>query len=162
MIKVFLSDLDGTLTNGGYYVSGKDNCAVVKSFHTRDFYGFRLLHEKGIKIGIITAAGSKCDSNQISRAAPFAALFHNIQDKYHLVRETYVRELHIPWDDIAYIGDDLNDLELLRAVGYAACPADADERIISYLESRPVNGWITRRVGGQGCVREFINIFYDL
>ena len=147
-IKLFLTDIDGTLTDGGMYYS--ENGDELKKFNTRDGMGMAMLREKGIKVGIITSE----DRNLNQRRAEKLKLDYIRQgkkngDKLAVAQEIAV-ELGISMQEVAYIGDDVNCIELLSAVGMAACPMDANEKV----KLIPGIKVMTKR-GGEGCVREF-------
>lgn len=148
-IKFFLSDVDGTLTDGGMYYS--ENGDELKKFNTRDGMGFQLLREAGIKTGIITSE----DTRIVERRAKKLHIDFLIQGKKHggklAAAKEICEQLHISLDEVAYIGDDINCFELLEAAGQKACPADAHSKI----KSISAISVMTKR-GGEGCVREFI------
>lgn len=147
-IKLLLSDIDGTLTDGGMYYS--ENGDEQKRFNTRDGMGMGMLQEKGIKVGIITS--EDCQLNQ--RRADKLKLDFFYQGKKNGGKLAVAREIcqkmGISMQEVAYIGDDVNCIELLSAVGMAACPADADSRV----KAIPGIHVMTKK-GGEGCVREF-------
>lgn len=166
-IKVALFDLDGTLTDGSY-VAGFENDVMAKphssrtflyrSFYTRDFHGICMLNKAGIKVGIVTSARlDACIYSQFTRCGVFSFcdVFTGVQDKDLVVQKEYVNN-DVGWDNIAFIGDDTNDLSLLMNVGMAGCPADAEDQVIQFVRSRE-DGLVTSRDGGRGAVREFIN-----
>lgn len=148
-IKLFLSDVDGTLTDGGMYYSESGN--ELKKFNTRDGMGFQLLREAGIKTGVITSE----DTNIVENRAKKLKLDYLVQGKKNGGKLMAVKEIcekmGITLQDIAYIGDDMNCIELLSCVGLAACPADACKEVKSIL-----NICVMNCKGGEGCVREFI------
>lgn len=147
-IKLLLSDIDGTLTDGGMYYS--ENGDEQKRFNTRDGMGMGMLREKGIKVGIITSE----DRQLNQRRADKLKLDFFYQGKKNGGKLAVAREIcqkmGISMQEVAYIGDDVNCLELLSAVGMAACPADADSRV----KAIPGIHVMTKK-GGEGCVREF-------
>lgn len=150
-IKLFLSDIDGTLTDGGMYYS--ENGDELKKFNTRDGMGLTMLREKGIKVGIITSE----DRELNQRRANKLKLDFFYQGKSNggklSVAQDICKKMGIFMQEIAYIGDDVNCIELLSSVGMAACPADADERV------KAIPGiHIMTKKGGEGCVREFCNL----
>lgn len=153
-IKYFLTDLDGTLTDGTYMVFAENN-DVAKRFHTRDFHGFTSLNNAGVKVGIITGARSDITRKQVERSAPFAYYATGIKDKVDEI-ERHILSPSVKWENIAYIGDDEYDIGPISKVGLAACPADADEEVKAMIEV--YGGTIMTRDGGRGCVREFINM----
>lgn len=148
-IKLFLSDIDGTLTDGGMYYS--ENGDELKKFNTRDGMGFGLLRQAGIKTGIITSEDrqlNQCRANKLH-------LDYLVQGKREggklSAAQSICKQLGITLQEVAYIGDDINCAALLSAVGLAACPADAHEKV----KAIPGIHVMTRK-GGEGCVREFI------
>ena len=147
-IKLFLSDIDGTLTDGGMYYS--ENGDELKKFNTRDGMGLGMLREKGIKVGIITSE----DRELNQRRADKLKLDFFYQGKKNggklAVAKEICEKIGITLQEVAYIGDDVNCIELLSAVGLAACPADADARV----KAIPGIKVMTKK-GGEGCVREF-------
>ena len=149
-IKLFISDIDGTLTDGGMYYS--ENGDELKKFNTRDGMGFGLLREKGIKTAIITS--EDCQLNK--RRAEKLKLDYIIQGKRAggklVAAQSICQELGITMDHVAYIGDDVNCIDLLSAVSLAACPSDATSAV---KEVGGIN--IMSKKGGEGCVREFID-----
>lgn len=149
-IKLFLSDVDGTLTDGGMYYSEKGD--ELKKFNTRDGMGFQLVREKGIKTGIITSESTELVAKRARKLEiDFLVQGKRGGGKLAAVQEI-CKQLGITIDDVAYIGDDINCLPLLHAVGYKACPADA----CSQVKSVPGIHIVSRK-GGEGCVREFID-----
>lgn len=150
-IKLFLSDVDGTLTDGGMYYSESGD--ELKKFNTRDGMGFQLLREAGIKTGIITSEDTHIVAN---RAKKLKVDFLH-QGKRNggklVVAKEICGQLGITLDEVAYIGDDINCMELLEAVGVKACPGDACEEV------KDIPGMmVMKKDGGEGCVREFIEI----
>ncbi len=154
-IKLFVSDIDGTLTDGGMYYS--ENGDELKKFDTRDGMGFGMLREVGIKTAIVTSE----DRELNRRRAEKMKIDYLVQGKREggkvaAVAEI-VKELGITMREVAYIGDDINCVELLSAVGYAACPSDACKK------AREIPGIdVMTRKGGEGCVREYIDSLLSL
>lgn len=149
-IKLFLSDVDGTLTDGGMYYSEKGD--ELKKFNTRDGMGFQLLREAGIKVGIITSENTQIVANRAKKLK----IDYLVQGKRDGGKLAAVKEIcnimGISLTEVAYIGDDINCLELLSSVGLAACPLDANVNLKNISNIRIMN-----RKGGEGCVREFID-----
>ena len=148
-IKLFLCDVDGTLTDGGMYYS--ENGDELKKFNTRDGMGFQLLREAGIKTGIITSEDTNIVENRAKKLkVDFLRQSKRDGGKVAAAQEI-CDELGISLDEVAYIGDDINCFDLLSKVGVAACPSDACEKVklipgINKMKLR----------GGEGCVRMFI------
>lgn len=148
-IKLFLSDVDGTLTDGGMYYS--ENGDELKKFNTRDGMGFQMLREAGIKIGIITSEDTRIVENRAKKLK----VDHLRQGKHAGGKFAAVKdicnEMGITLQEVAYIGDDVNCIDLLSNVGIAACPADACEQV-----RRIENINVMQKKGGEGCVRDFV------
>ena len=149
-IKLFLSDVDGVLTDAGMYYS--ENGDELKKFNTHDGKGFELLRKANIKTGIITSENTKI----VERRAEKLKVDFLYQGKEHggklEAAQTICKGLGIALDEVAYIGDDVNCHELLSNVGFAACPSNAVDKI----KSIP-NILILNTKGGEGAVREFVN-----
>lgn len=148
-IKLFLCDVDGTLTDGGMYYS--ENGDELKKFNTRDGMGFQRLREAGIKTGIITSEDTQIVENR-ARKLNVDFLYQGKRDGGKLaVAQEICTRMGIKLDEVAYIGDDVNCVELLEAIGVKACPADACEEVKAIAGIH-----VMSRKGGDGCVREFI------
>lgn len=153
-IKLFLTDVDGTLTDGGMYYSAQGD--VMKKFNTRDGMGLQLIQQSGVKTGIVTSENTEI----VSRRAAKLGVDYLVQGRRYGGKLDAVleicRDLAIDPSEVAYIGDDVNCEPLLRAVGVAACPADA----MPQVKRIPGINIMTLK-GGDGCVREFINMLMD-
>lgn len=153
-IKLFLSDVDGVLTDAGmYYTESGDE---FKKFNTHDGMGFKLLQQAGIKTGMITSENTKI----VERRAAKLKIDYLYQgklfaDKLSAALEICAKE-NISIKEVAYIGDDINCISLLEAVGVAACPANAVEKV------KKINGIIhLAKKGGDGAVREFAEMILN-
>jgi YrbI family 3-deoxy-D-manno-octulosonate 8-phosphate phosphatase len=155
MVKLFITDLDGTLTDGGYLVHPQLK-GYGRFFNTKDFLGMMLLHQSGVEVAVVTTA-RQASIEQFERAGKYIQVSAGIHDKYNHVREKYVDSGRFQWEEIAFIGDDLNDLELLNAVGLSACPSDAAELVRESIQKRE-DSYILLNGGGKGAVREFCDI----
>lgn len=153
-IKLFLSDVDGVLTDAGMYYSESGD--ELKKFNTHDGMAFQLLREAGVKTGIITSE----ETQIVIRRATKLKVDFLYQGKGYggkLVAALDIcTKMNISLDEVAYIGDDINCCELLSSVGIAACPADAVSEIkniagIHILEAK----------GGEGAVREFCRLLLN-
>ena len=149
MIKLFISDIDGTLTDGGMYYS--EHGDELKKFNTRDGMGFGLLKKAGIKTAIITSEDRRLNQDRADKLR----LDYLVQGKCEggklAAAQTICKGLGITLNEVAYIGDDINCIDLLSAVGLAACPADAHPRVKDIADIK-----VMSKKGGEGCVREFI------
>jgi|ETNvirnome_2_300_1030623.scaffolds.fasta_scaffold01546_3 3-deoxy-D-manno-octulosonate 8-phosphate phosphatase (KDO 8-P phosphatase) len=152
-IKVFVTDLDGTLTDGTYRVS--EDGTVTKSFNTKDFHGLSKLQDLGVEVCIITGATDMCIEQQVKRLPKVAKsklhVFSSIADKKSLVEEQILKD-GITFDNVIYMGDDENDLECMKLAKITACPRDA------ILEIQEESNYISDNNGGHGAVRDFIDL----
>lgn len=150
-VKLFLTDVDGVLTDGGMYYSETGD--ELKKFNTRDGMGFHLLREAGIKTGIITTENTQIVERRAAKLkVDYVYQGKNTGGKLQTAMEI-CRGEGITLAEAAYIGDDINCYDLLCNVGMAACPADAVEKIKTIPNIK-----ILRKKGGEGVVREFIEI----
>lgn len=146
-IKMFLTDCDGCLTDGGMYYS--ENGDELKKFNTLDGMGLSMLKGKGILVGIIT--GEKREINRRRCKKLNLDIFEEgVQDKLSVVKqlcEKYKIELR----NVAYVGDDINDLEVIKAVGFGCSVLNG------IPEVKEAAMYVTQRAGGQGAVRDVID-----
>jgi N-acylneuraminate cytidylyltransferase len=148
-IKLFLSDVDGTLTDAGMYYS--DSGEEFKKFNTHDGKGFELLRKAGIKTGMITSENTKIVENR-AKKLKVDYLYQGLEHKGKLdIAKKICEKENISLEEVAYIGDDINCHELLQSVGLAACPANALEEIKNIPNIIKLS-----KIGGDGAVREFI------
>lgn len=149
-IKLFLCDVDGTLTDGGMYYA--ESGEELKKFNTRDGMGLQLLQQAGIMTGIITSENTQMVANR-AKKLKVNYLFQGKRSggKLEAAKEI-CQQMHISLNQVAYIGDDVNCHELLSSVGMKACPADAMPQI-----KQIPNIIILQKEGGKGCVREMID-----
>lgn len=148
-LKLFLTDVDGVLTDGGMYYS--ENGDELKKFNTRDGMGFQLLREAGIKTGIITSENTALVSRRAKKLkADF--LFQGKRDGGKLAAARQIcTEVGCALENTAYVGDDINCIALLREAGFAACPSDA----VTAVRTLP-GIHVLGAKGGEGAVREFV------
>jgi len=150
-IKLFLTDVDGVLTDAGMYYSESGD--ELKKFNTHDGMAFSLLKIAGIKTGIITSENTKI----VERRAQKLNIDYLYQGKREGGKLAAALEIckkeNITLDQVAYIGDDINCFDLLSAVGFPACPANATEKVKNIVDILCLE-----RKGGEGVVREFVEI----
>ena len=143
-IKMLVMDVDGTLTDGKIYGE------VMKAFNVKDGYGIaRILPELGVTPVIITGRTSKIVESR-ARELHIKELHQGIDDKLGKLKSIAGR-LGVKPEEIAYIGDDENDLECIQFAGIGAVPSDAEQEVKMQAEH------ICKRPGGHGAVREFID-----
>ncbi len=151
-ILYFFTDIDGTLTDGGVYYSSEGE--QLKKFSLRDGTGFFLLKKSGIKTGFITTEKSAI----VARRAEKLKVDHYIYGTEHKVESisTFLKDNGLSFENIAYIGDEINDVCLLRKVGLSFAVGDAVEIV---KESSDI---ICARCGGDGAFREAVEILLTL
>lgn len=143
-IKLFVTDVDGTLTDGGMYYTAQGE--YMKRFNTRDGMGLSMLRQAGVEVAIMTGE----DSEIVLRRAEKLKITHvviGVRDKMAPLR-ALCETLNVPLSCVAYVGDDVNDLEVMRNVRLAFAVADADPRVLKAAHVR-----LSKR-GGEGAVRE--------
>ena len=125
-IKFLVLDVDGTLTDGKIYVDDKDNS--FKAFNVKD--GFALVNwlKLGGEVAILT--GKK--SNIVERRAKELGIKYIIQGSKNKKQDlkNLLKELNITFENVAYMGDDLNDLGVMKSVGFSACPKDSVQEVL--------------------------------
>ena len=143
-IRLLVLDVDGVLTDGRIYMD--DQGKETKAYHVRDGYGIRLLMGAGIDVAIITGRLSKSAGH---RAADLGIknIFQGVSDKKAVCMKL-LEEKGLAMDQVCFIGDDLQDLSLLKVVGLPVTVSDA------VREVREVARYITEKNGGCGAVRE--------
>jgi 3-deoxy-D-manno-octulosonate 8-phosphate phosphatase (KDO 8-P phosphatase) len=148
-IKLLLTDCDGVLTDGGVYYG--ESGEVLKKFNIRDGMGVeRLRNLAGIDTGIITGEMSPSVRKRAEKLQ-ITELHLGAKNKRALLFEIAERRGILP-ESIAFIGDDVNDIEIMKACGFSACPADA------LVQVRQIADYICSSRGGEGCFREFAEL----
>ncbi len=145
-IRLVILDVDGVLTDGRLYY-GPDGEAL-KAFDVKDGHGIVLLRDR-VDFGVISGRPGRVAEARL-RDLRFKHLVFGERDK--LAGYARLGALGIPDEEVAYMGDDVNDVPLLRKVGLAACPADARPEV------REVVHFVTRAPGGRGAVRELCDL----
>ncbi|MDH3975815.1 MAG: HAD-IIIA family hydrolase [Deltaproteobacteria bacterium] len=150
-IKILLLDVDGVMTDGSITIDNKG--VESKSFHVRDGHGIKLLQRAGVKVGIITGRDSKV---VLHRAAELGIeiIYQGIKVKM----EAFTRILEnekVSAQEVAYVGDDVVDLPVLREAGFSVAVADASHVILSHVD------YVTKKCGGRGAVREVTDLILE-
>ena len=147
-IRMLVLDVDGTLTDGGIYIDA--NGVESKKFNVHDGMGITLLQEAGIDVGILSHSRAQKILNERAKMLGIKYVYAGKVPKIEIL-EKWKFELNLKADEIAYIGDDVNDIAILEDVGLSACPANAHYKVIKTVDI------VLQRRGGEGCVREFID-----
>ena len=153
-IRLFLTDVDGVQTDAGmYYFNSRDE---AKRFNAHDGMGLQLLRRSGMKTGFITSEETRLVENRFKKLK-LDYLVQGKRDGGKLASALEICEKEgITIEQVAYIGDDVNCLDLLEKVGWAACPADA----VKAVKALPGITVLSKK-GGEGCVREFIELVME-
>ena len=151
-IKLIATDVDGVLTDGGMYYSSKGD--ILKKFHARDGMAVSILKKNTIPTVIITK-----ERNQIvkkwSSKMNIDKLFDGVKNKEEIVSKL-CKSYGLSENNIAYIGDDVNDLEILKKTGFAATPKDGN------MEVKKIVDYICKNRGGEGVLREICDLIISI
>jgi 3-deoxy-D-manno-octulosonate 8-phosphate phosphatase (KDO 8-P phosphatase) len=148
MIKLVLTDIDGVWTDGGMYYDQTGN--EWKKFNTSDSAGVVFLRLLDIPVGIITGENTQIVQRRADKLK-IKHLYMGVMNKLE-VAEMLCAEFNISIQEVAFIGDDLNDALLLKAVGFSAIPANAPAYMEKFAQKR------LSKSGGDGAFREFVEI----
>ena len=150
-IKLFVMDVDGTLTDGKIYMS--DSGEALKAFNIKDGYG---IHDILIPLGIIPIIITGRTSSIVERRCKeigITEIYQGVKNKFLKLKEISV-QYNVEFNNVAYIGDDINDYECMKIIkdggGFLGCPADAAKEIKS------ISDFVSHLNGGDGAVRAFI------
>jgi len=149
-IKFIVFDFDGVFTNGQFYFDNEDN--IKKCYNGKDAYSLKIIKNHDIKCGVIT--------NDKVISIEHAPHIFNRLDKCSLgsddpkidILDKWIKEYDIRYDEVAYIGDDLPDIPVLKKVGFSGCPNDAIDEV------KQVSQYICKNKGGECAVREFVDL----
>jgi|TARA_B110000438_G_scaffold20273_1_gene18524 3-deoxy-D-manno-octulosonate 8-phosphate phosphatase (KDO 8-P phosphatase) len=149
-IKIILTDVDGVLTDGGRYYSEKGE--ILKKFHVRDGMGVNILLRNSIKTIIVTKENSKITKKWAKDMNVTKVISGSIKKEAELSK--ICQEFNVSKNELAYIGDDVNDFNLLQLVGFSAVPNDANENIKKNVD------YVCLKNGGNGAFREIVDIIF--
>lgn len=147
-IRLFATDVDGVLTDAGMYYS--ENGDEWKKFNTRDGMGIKLLQRSGVITALITQEQTKIVLRRGEKLA-IPEVHQGVLDKLAILRDLAVK-YGLTLREVAYIGDDVNDLAALQAVGFSASPADGLPPV------RQAVHYVCKQKGGEGAVREVADL----
>lgn len=143
-IKLLLLDVDGVMTDGR--ITYDNDGGETKSFDVKDGHGLKLVQRAGIQVGIITGRQSSIVARRAAELG-IELVYQGVKDKSLPFREI-LEKLALSPEEVAYVGDDVVDLPIMRQVGFAATVADAVDDV------KPYAHMVTKRCGGRGAVRE--------
>lgn len=150
-IKILLTDVDGVLTDGGMYYTPDGD--YMKKFNARDGMGINLLKRNEIPTVIVTKEKTVMVKNW-AKKMNIDYVFDGIQKKEKILEKICIKyKVDIP--EIGYIGDDVNDLELLKKVGFSATPKDG------IIQAQRIVNYVCKKNGGCGAFREVVDLILD-
>lgn len=147
-IKLVLTDVDGVLTDGGMYYS--ESGEFMKKFNTKDSMGMELLSNHGIKTILITRENSKIVKKRVKKIS-IVDLYSGVLDKKQILSEI-IKIYNVKNNEIAYIGDDVNDIEIMESVGFSATPFDGNYKV------KKISDYTCKTKGGNGAFREISDL----
>ena len=150
-IRLFATDVDGVLTDAGMYYSESGD--EFKKFNTRDGMGIKLLQRAGLITALVTQEATKLVARRGEKLA-IPEVHQGVMDKLPVLREMAARH-GVTLAEVAYVGDDINDMGSLQAVGFSAAPADALPAV------RKAVTYVCRAKGGEGAVREVAEMILE-
>lgn len=149
-IRLLVLDVDGVMTDGGMYFTESGD--QIKKYNTKDGMAIMQLTKVMFQVAIISSGFAP---KMVERRAEMLNIQNCIvtREKKDVVLEELLNQLGMTRDDVAMIGDDINDLEVMKKIGLAVCPADAVQAIKQHAHL------VLQSKGGEGCVREFIDMY---
>ena len=144
--KLIITDIDGVWTDGGMYYDQTGN--EFKKFNTSDSAGVLFAHKLGIPVAVITGEQTEIVARRCKKLK-VDHLFQGVSDKLETAKQLCA-DLKITLSDVAYIGDDLGDIHLLKAAGTSGSPSSAP----IYIQK--LTHLVTQKAGGEGAFREFV------
>ena len=151
-IKLLILDVDGTMTDNGIYIDEKG--IESKKYNAKDGVGIYELIKNNVIVGIISHS-EKSDGIK-SRASYLGIKYCHVgNEPKEEILKTWIKKLEINLEEVAFIGDDINDLSIIDIVGFSACPNDSSD-----LVKRKVS-LVLNTKGGYGCVREFSDLYLN-
>ncbi len=151
-IKLVLTDIDGVWTDGGMYYDNQNN--EWKKFNTSDSAGVLYLRKLGVPVGIITGEDTEIVRRRAEKLK-IEYLFMGVKNKLEIAHELCHKMGISLEENVAYIGDDINDIPLLEKVKISATPANAPQYVKPYAK------WVLTKKGGEGVFREFVEKILD-
>jgi arabinose-5-phosphate isomerase len=159
-IKFIIFDFDGVFTDGKCYFDSKKN--IKKYYNIKDGMAMKLLRDNNIKTGLISSYVNKkeiyLNENKINEEIIEHLKFDYIyigENKKINILNNWLSELNLDYNNVAYIGDDINDIEIMKLIKFSACPSDAIDKC------KEIVNYVCNKNGGNGCVREFVDLIIN-
>jgi YrbI family 3-deoxy-D-manno-octulosonate 8-phosphate phosphatase len=150
-IKMIVLDVDGTLTDGGIYVT--DSGEEFKKFNVKDGMAISSLRKKGMHFGLISGSKSRGAIDKRAENLGIKYVYVGDENKTRIL-ENWLAELGMTYDNVLFMGDDLSDRAVMQRVAISACPADAAPSIAAMADI------VTKKKGGEGCFRELADKYF--
>lgn len=149
-LKLLVTDIDGVLTDGGLYFTKEGD--EIKKFNAKDGMGIKQIMNTGCKVGFLSSGLNGKIVEERGKMLGVQYIYVGSEKKLDVLKSWCV-DLHISLENVVYIGDDSNDIEVLKSVGLSACPADAIESLRKNVDI------VLNTKGGFGCLRELIDFY---
>lgn len=149
-IKIICCDVDGTLTNGNFYMNEAGE--LFKNFHVRDMHALHKASKDGFSILFITGSVDRVIFAKVGKAFP---IISGSKDKF-VDLSKYIVEKGLTWENVAYIGDAENDYRCIMEAAFSACPSDAVSEVLEH------SVYSAHCKGGEGAVYDIIRYIYRL
>lgn len=147
-IKLVLFDVDGVMTDGS--VNYLDSGEEIKTFNVRDGHGVKLLMRAGIDVGLLTAREAKATVHRAANLG-ITKVFQGMKEKLPAF-ERIIADSNLAANEVAYMGDDIIDIPVLKRAGFSAAVSDAVSEVLSIVD------YVTAKPGGKGAVRELTEV----
>jgi 3-deoxy-D-manno-octulosonate 8-phosphate phosphatase (KDO 8-P phosphatase) len=145
-ITTLIFDYDGVFTDGKILIT--ESGEQLRTANVKDGYALQFARKNGYRLAVISGGTSKAVVKRMNGLG-ITDVFIKVEHKIHVYNE-YVKKYHLKREEVLYMGDDIPDLEIMKAVGVTVCPADAAEEI------KAISNYISHMKGGEGCVRDII------
>ena len=152
-IRLLVLDVDGTLTDGGIYVTDKGD--AFKKYNAKDGMAIKRLNRQGLPVAFISASHSINTVELRAKMLGVEYCYVGSEPKTQIL-EGWMKTLNIQYSEILFMGDDINDREVMQKAGISACPADASPAI------REIADIILERRGGDACFRELVDRYFPI
>lgn len=153
-VKMLVLDVDGVLTDGRLYLAAMPEGVVeTKVFHTRDGHGLKLLMESGISVGVISGRKSDVVTHRMNELG-VEHVYQGIGTKLPVFKQL-LEDVNLAPEQVAYMGDDFIDADVMRLCGLGVAVADAHQTALDAAD------WVTKNLGGFGAVREVCDLIMD-
>lgn len=147
-IKLLVIDIDGVLTDGGMYFTESGD--QMKKYNTKDGMGIMKLQEKGVQVAFLSSGFTNIMISARAEMLGVSLCYVGKNKKIDILNQ-WLTDLSLDFKQVAYLGDDVNDLDCIRKVGFSACPSNALNAVKTEVDV------ILSLKGGDGCAREFID-----